>query len=83
MLSILLATQVAAQSLCGPTPDVLAAFERAHKERPVWTGRTAKGVLTLLESRRGTFTVLFSPSPGVSCALDAGTNSNAMFGEPV
>ena len=67
---------------CGPAPDVLAAMASKYGERPVWSGRAQNGVYVLMESRKGTWTLLLMPSRDVACGVDSGINSKPVFGQP-
>lgn len=80
MLALIAAT--AMHLNCGPAPDVLAALASKYGERPAWTGRARDGAYILMESRKGTWTLLLMPSKDVACGVASGINSKPIFGEP-
>lgn len=80
MLALVAAAAI--QLTCGPAPDVMSALSSKYGERPAWTGRAQNGVYVLIESRKGTWTLLLMPSRDVACGVDSGINSKPVFGEP-
>lgn len=80
MLALLAAA--AMQFNCGPAPDIISALSSKYGERPAWTGRAQNGVYVLMESRKGTWTLLLMPSREVACGVGSGINSKPVFGDP-
>jgi len=67
---------------CAPAPEVMNGLSAKYGERPVWTGSGQNGRYVLLESRKGTWTIILMPTPDVACGVGSGINSKAMFGDP-
>lgn len=82
-LAIILAAQVAsAQTMCGPSSDVIANFRAKHGEEVKWTGHAQKGAMMLMTSRKGTWSLFMLPTPEIAGLIGAGKGSRELFGEP-
>lgn len=82
-LAIILAAQVASAPVtCGPAPDLMAGLKAKYGEVVKWTGSTSKGVVVLLASPSGSWSLLNMPMPGVACLVGSGKGSRELFGEP-
>ena len=69
-----------AQSLqCGPRSDMLAGLKRSFAEEPrIWGTSNGGGVLEILVSKTGTWTVVVSYPDGTACMYLSGEDWTAI-----
>ena len=62
-----------AHSLCGQRDDVVASLEKTYSEVPVAMGLANNGgVIEILASPLGSFTIIVTRTNGLSCIMAAG-----------
>jgi len=72
---VLTASSADAHALCGERNKVVANLEKTYSETPVSMGLESNGgVIEILASPSGSFTIILTWPNGVSCVMAAGEN---------
>jgi hypothetical protein len=69
-------SQTAPQSLCGPTPNIIAMLFSKYGERPGIAGLTDNNIPVLIftNPKTGTFTITIRRPGNMSCLMTSGTS---------
>lgn len=75
LFMLLPVTEAAAQAFCGDRAEVMESLLKTYSETPVAMGLASSGgVLEILASPDGSWTILITHPSGVACAMAVGKN---------